>query len=61
MLALWRPPIEFGGVFMVILQVVPPETILIDTFAVVKVCLAFMTLAGVVWVSRKLIKTVNRS
>lgn len=46
---------------MFLIQVLPPTSILIDTFTVVKVSVAFILLGGVLWVVRKLIKTVNRS
>ena len=46
---------------MFLVDVFPPNTILIYTFTVVKVSVAFIFLAGVLWAVRKLIKTVNRS
>lgn len=46
---------------MFLLLIDPPVAIFIDTFAIVKVTVAFVVLGGVMWVVRKMIKTVNRS
>lgn len=55
-------PSLFFGVVMFLLQLIyPPVSIQFDTLVLVKVTVAFLVLAAVLWVVRKLIRTVNRS
>lgn len=57
-----RVPYLLKGFYMLFLMTLidVPAEITIDILSLVKVCVVLMGLAGLIWVARKCIKTVNR-
>lgn len=46
---------------MILLQVSPPTSIIVDTFVIAKLSASFIVLAGVVWGVKHLVRVISRS